>query len=133
MLINLYSVHSEVAFWTDPDVFRPERHLDANGKLIKSSHLLPFGVGNQTMAIQRRLNGENCKFFFFFDFLISNQGRRMCLGESLARNTYFLFTAALMKTFRFERVKGQAEPTVEPINGFTLGYQGFPAVISTRF
>jgi len=103
VLINLYSVNVEADFWMDPEIFRPERHLDTNGNLIKTNHLLPFGAG-----------------------------KRLCLGELLARNTYFLFTAALMKTFWFEMVKGQPAPTVEPINGFTLGYQGFPVLISPR-
>lgn len=57
----------------------------------------------------------------------------MCLGESLAKNTYFLFMAGLIKKFRFEPVPGTPLPTVEPSNGFTLGYQGFEAVVTPRF
>ena len=56
----------------------------------------------------------------------------MCMGESLARITYFLFTAALVKQFSFAPVPGEPLPTLEPINGFTLGYDGFRAVITTR-
>jgi cytochrome P450 len=31
--------------WQDPENFRPERHLDADGKLVKSEAFTPFGIG----------------------------------------------------------------------------------------
>ena len=47
VLMNLYSVHMEETYWIDPEVFRPERHLDADGlKFVKSERLMPFGAGN---------------------------------------------------------------------------------------
>lgn len=55
----------------------------------------------------------------------------MCLGEALARNSYFLFTAALVK-FSFSPVTDEPLPTLEPINGFALGYDGFKAVVCIR-
>ena len=33
------------AHWKDPQVFRPERHLNAEGKVFKSDHYMPFGTG----------------------------------------------------------------------------------------
>ena len=59
-------------------------------------------------------------------------GKRECLGKSLAINTFFLFVAALVKSFTFSRVAGEELPTLDPINGFTLGYQGFSAVVESR-
>jgi Cytochrome P450 len=59
-------------------------------------------------------------------------GKRQCIGESLARNTYYLFVAALVKTFRFSAVAGQPLPTLNPKNGVTLGYEGFPAITHRR-
>lgn len=59
-------------------------------------------------------------------------GRRNCLGESLAKNTYFLFTTAILKTFALERVRNEPLPTLDPIDGFTLGYKGFKAVLRER-
>lgn len=56
----------------------------------------------------------------------------MCLGESLAKNTYFLFTTSLFKTFRFLPLAGETLPSLDPINGFTLGYHGFKAVVIPR-
>lgn len=56
----------------------------------------------------------------------------MSSGEALAKNTYFLFTAALVKSFSFHTVAKDCLPTLEPINGFTLGYKGFEAVVIPR-
>ena len=44
MLINLHSVHNEIEYWKDSHVFRPERHLSAEGKIIRTDHFLPFGA-----------------------------------------------------------------------------------------
>ncbi|KAI9553139.1 hypothetical protein GHT06_021032 [Daphnia sinensis] len=102
--LNLYAVFQDSKYWKDPEIFRPERHLNDDGtKVIKSDHFNPFGLG-----------------------------KRMCLGESLAKNTYFLFTAALIKKFRFEPVPNEPLPSLDPTNGFTLGYQGFKAVVTPR-
>lgn len=48
--MNLYSVHLDGEYWTDPEVFRPERHLSENGTVVKTDHLLPFGAG-ESIAI----------------------------------------------------------------------------------
>ena len=102
-MINLHAVHNDVNLWTDPHVFRPERHLNDQGHIMKPEHLNPFGIGS-----------------------------RNCLGESLARNSFYLFTTSLIKSFTFSPAPGQPLPSLEPINGFTLGYKGFEAVVSPR-
>lgn len=56
----------------------------------------------------------------------------MCLGESLAKNTYFLFTASLVKKFQFKSVPNRPLPSLDPNNGFTLGYKGFEAIVVPR-
>lgn len=60
------------------------------------------------------------------------KGKRMCPGEPLTRNSYFLFTAALVKTFEFSALSNKCPPTLEPIAGFTLAYDGFEAVVRCR-
>jgi cytochrome P450 len=35
----------EPELWENPLQFRPERHLDINGNVVKSEYLLPFGLG----------------------------------------------------------------------------------------
>lgn len=45
VIINMYSVHMDETFWTDPEVFRPERHIDKFGQITKTDRLFPFGGG----------------------------------------------------------------------------------------
>nr|CAH7768005.1 unnamed protein product [Callosobruchus chinensis]CAI5868368.1 unnamed protein product [Callosobruchus analis] len=52
----LHAVHMDPTLWKDPDTFNPSRFINAEGKVCKPDYFLPFGVG-----------------------------RRMCLGEVLAR------------------------------------------------
>lgn len=104
VLINLYSVNMDETYWTDPQVFRPERHLDSDGSLLKKSErFMPFGLG-----------------------------KRQCLGEPLARNSFFLFTAALVKAFQLEAVPARPLPSLDPLTGVTNGYQGFQAIVTPR-
>ncbi len=56
----------------------------------------------------------------------------MCLGESLARNTYYLFTTALLKTFEFKRNPHKPIPTLLPKYGLTNAYDGFEAIVVSR-
>lgn len=59
-------------------------------------------------------------------------GKRLCLGESLARNTHFLFTSGLLKAFRFEKVAGDELPSLEPIGGLVQTYRPFRAMVIPR-
>lgn len=46
-MLNLDAVLNDPTHWKDPDVFRPERHLNEDGtKVIKNEHFYPFGTGN---------------------------------------------------------------------------------------
>jgi methyl farnesoate epoxidase / farnesoate epoxidase len=122
VLINLHSVHNEAEYWKDPHLFRPERHLSAEGKITRTDHFLPFGAGKFSGSTSSKRPNK----------LLVFTGKRMCIGEPLAKNTYHLFVAALVKTFRFSAVAGQPLPTLNPVNGFTLGYEGFLAVTHLR-
>ena len=41
VLINLWSVLRHPKLWPDPDVFRPERFLNEDGKALHRSELIP--------------------------------------------------------------------------------------------
>ena len=56
----------------------------------------------------------------------------MCLGEPLARNTFFLLATTLVKTFEFKSVPGEPLPTLEPIAGITLSPKPYEAVVELR-
>ncbi|CAG7830552.1 unnamed protein product, partial [Allacma fusca] len=71
VLPNIYAIHHDENIWGDPNNFRPERFLSPDEKkVIKSENLLPFSLG-----------------------------RRICLGENLARDEIFLFLTNIFQRF----------------------------------
>ena len=67
-------MHNDETLWPEPEKFRPERHLDENGKFVPSHHIVPFSIG----------------------------GRR-CLGEQMARMEVFMFLVTMVRAFKFEK------------------------------
>jgi len=45
--MSLYSVHHDQLKWGDPEVFRPERFMDTNGKLNTTDDMYFFGSGKR--------------------------------------------------------------------------------------
>ena len=86
---NIDSVLSDLKIWGDPKVFRPERFLDENGRLIKPEEWIPFLFGP-----------------------------RNCLGESLARMELFLFLSSMLQKFEFVTSE-KCFPTLEGQLGFS--------------
>ncbi|XP_075019196.1 vitamin D 25-hydroxylase [Calonectris borealis] len=70
VITNLYSVHFDEKYWSNPEVFFPERFLDSSGQFVKKDAFIPFSLG-----------------------------RRHCLGEQLARMEMFLFFTSLLQRF----------------------------------
>lgn len=88
----LESVHNDRKIWGDPENFRPERFIDENGILINREELIPFSIG-----------------------------RRVCMGEALARMELFLFLSAMFQRFRFEPEDKSAQlPSLKAVLGTTL-------------
>ncbi|XP_047471897.1 cytochrome P450 2L1-like [Penaeus chinensis] len=72
------SIHFDSRYWDQPEKFLPERWLDKDGKFCtKREGFLPFGVG-----------------------------KRVCLGESLARMETLIFFAAVFKNFTISSPPG---------------------------
>ncbi|KAH3773959.1 cytochrome P450 2U1-like [Dreissena polymorpha] len=92
--INLWSLHHDPEVWHDPWEFDPGRFLDADGHLLPPHH-----------ECRRRL-------------LVFGAGRRVCLGESLAKNRLFLFTTALLQRYDFR--PASSLPDLDP-RKFSLG------------
>ncbi|XP_077142715.1 vitamin D 25-hydroxylase isoform X1 [Ranitomeya variabilis] len=90
VITNLYSVHHDKKYWSDPEIFRPERFLDSSGQFAKREAFVPFSLG-----------------------------RRNCLGEPLARMELFLFFSAFLQRFHLRFPHGFI-PNLKPKLGMTL-------------
>ncbi|XP_066288849.1 cytochrome P450 2U1-like [Branchiostoma lanceolatum] len=97
VLMNLYSVHMDPAYWPDPERFDPGRFLDAEGNVInKPESFMPFGGG-----------------------------RRVCLAEQLAKMELFLFFSTMLQSFTFKTPEGAPPPNTEGVFGMTLAPHPF--------
>ncbi|KAI8511225.1 hypothetical protein Bbelb_103250 [Branchiostoma belcheri] len=87
VLTNLYSLHMDPAYWPDPDRFDPGRFLDGKGNVIsKPLSFMPF-----------------------------SGGRRVCLGEQLAKMELILFFSSLMQNFTFKLPEGASPVSTDGI------------------
>ncbi|PAA93189.1 hypothetical protein BOX15_Mlig029183g1 [Macrostomum lignano] len=106
VLFNIFNVHNSVDHFPQPECFRPERHLDQEGRYSPDEHLVTFGIG-----------------------------KRACLGESLARMELFLFLTNLVQRFTFrldpEETRTIAEIKANP--GHQGGGIRAPAVHKIKF
>lgn len=92
----LHAVHMDPNLWDSPEEFRPSRFLNSEGKVTKPEYFLPFGVG-----------------------------RRMCLGDVLARMELFLFFSSLLHVFHIRLPEGQSLPSLRGNTGVTITPDSF--------
>ncbi|XP_014664715.1 PREDICTED: cytochrome P450 2C20-like [Priapulus caudatus] len=90
VISNLTAVMTDPTYFPHPGRFTPERFLDENGSVIKNDALIPFSIG-----------------------------RRVCLGEALARMELFLFFVSILQNFDVNLPEGMSEPCMEGIFGIT--------------
>ena len=94
-MANLWGFMKDPDVWPEAEMFRPERFLqetESGLKLIRHEQFVPYGIG-----------------------------RRICMGETLAKDTLFIFMATLVKNLKFENP--DCNPKPEPENytdGFTI-------------
>ena len=88
VFINHWALHNDNVFWKNAAKFDPNRFLDSEGKMDKKpENWLPFSAG-----------------------------RRVCLGEPVARTELLLIATNLLQTFEFKAPPGEKivlSPTLE--------------------
>ncbi|XP_063057367.1 cytochrome P450 2J2-like isoform X2 [Engraulis encrasicolus] len=99
---NLSSVLFDKAEWETPDEFNPDHFLDSEGKFRRRDAFLPFSAG-----------------------------KRVCLGEQLARMELFLFFVGLLQKFSFSTEEG-VELSLEGDMGATRTPLPFKVFAHTR-
>ena len=83
--------------WKDPEQFNPERFLSEDGtKTVRPDFFIPFGVG-----------------------------RRMCLGDVLAKAELFLFFSSMLHVFNLELPEGAELPDLCGQAGVTVSPKSF--------
>ncbi|CAG7676539.1 unnamed protein product [Allacma fusca] len=101
--INIYGIHYSKKIWTDPELFRPERFLCPDGKIINRDKIMPFG-----------------------------HGKRKCLGESTSRNTFFLFFVSMLQKFSFQLSPKYPAPSLQQVCGLSRAPKPFSVSILKR-
>uniref|UniRef100_A0A8C2ZCV1 Cytochrome P450 n=1 Tax=Cyclopterus lumpus TaxID=8103 RepID=A0A8C2ZCV1_CYCLU len=99
---NLTSVLFDKNEWETPDAFNPGHFLNPEGKFVKRAAFIPFSAG-----------------------------KRVCLGENLARMELFLFFTSFMQRFSFSTPPG-VEPVLKPRFGVTLSPPPFEICATPR-
>lgn len=85
---SLNSVNNDPSVFKDADIFNPGRFFDENGNFsLKLDKSLPFGAG-----------------------------KRVCAGETFARNTFFLVASAFIQNFTFEMPPNERMPNYDETN-----------------
>lgn len=100
---NLWSVHRDPTVWDEPDSFNPARFLDDEGKLLRKECFIPFGIG-----------------------------RRVCMGEQLAKMELFLTVTSLLQAFKFRLPEGTPPPSLRGRFGLTLAPCPYTVCVSPR-
>ncbi|KAM4708623.1 cytochrome P450 2U1 [Discoglossus pictus] len=100
---NLWSVHRDPKVWEKPNNFNPSRFIDEHGQILKKEAFIPFGIG-----------------------------RRVCMGEQLAKMELFLMFVNLLQTFSFSFADDTFQPVLEGRFGLTLAPYSFEIKIKQR-
>jgi cytochrome P450 len=86
MFVNQYRINYDSKMWNEPEVFKPERFLDADGNFVgwnASTAFIPFGLG-----------------------------RRACPGQDLAKLQVFIILSSLFYRFKFKLADNQPVPNL---------------------
>ena len=103
IIFNLDSVLKDPDVFVNPEQFNPDRFLDAAGNVVKPKELIPFGIG-----------------------------RRVCLGEAVAKMELFLFLTTIIKQFDFVLPDDEPQPSLEGTLGITFSPKPYKVCMVER-
>jgi len=90
--------------WEEPEKFKPERFLNANGQFVNTDKVVFYGLG-----------------------------KRRCVGEVLGRAELYLFFGTVYQHFRFKPAQGfKPSSWDDPAPGIIFYPQEFDAIIEPR-
>jgi cytochrome P450 len=110
VMANIHYIHYNLKIWGDPENFRPERYLSPDGKTFKKPEAL----------------------------IAFSAGRRQCLGESLARDTLFLFLTNIFQRFTVSMKESSYPKNIknvkclEPEVGLQLTPKAYTVILKDR-
>lgn len=96
ILPNFLAVNTDPKLWENPLIFKPERFLNADGKLREPPYFMPFSIGMVIVIHNAPSSVSVYRSVIFTLFFI---GKRSCVGESLARMELFLFFGNILQQF----------------------------------
>lgn len=97
------TVHMDPNLWDKPNEFNPSRFINAEGNVQKPEYFIPFGVG-----------------------------RRMCLGNVLARMELFMIFSSIMHRFEILLPQGAELPSLKGNPGVTISPERFAVCLKER-
>jgi len=104
---NVWAMTRDTNKYPDPEAFKPERFLDADGNVTD----------------------DECDFVFGF-------GRRVCVGRHLVKASLWVAIASILAELRIEKAKDSEGKIIEPnpewICGMTVCPKPFPCSIVSR-
>ncbi|XP_038077532.1 cytochrome P450 2J6-like [Patiria miniata] len=103
VISNLWHNHFDPSVWAKPKSFRPERFLDKEGQFQSREVLTPFGVG-----------------------------RRICIGEHLARQELFVLFTHLLHHFTLKNPNKATPVSFEGNDGIVWSPQDFTVCAIAR-
>ena len=77
-IANITKFHMDPEVFPSPEIFQPERFIDENGKYKKNDQVVPFGIG-----------------------------KRVCMGDTLAKNEMFIFFVRMLQRITFHETSNK--------------------------
>ncbi|XP_078001377.1 cytochrome P450 2U1-like [Glandiceps talaboti] len=103
---NNWAIDHDPDIFEDPFVYKPERFIDPNT--------------------------SKCVSFNEMNFAPFGMGRRVCLGEMLAKMEYFLIAANLLHQFEVMVSMSHGKPSTEGVLGLTYSPKPFKMIVGKR-